>query len=201
MWMLLTILTALQLLTVLLLQGQLSLQLGDASLGQLPAQLLVFLNQHSTLGHQFLPRLAARETSLTSHNEPGDKQQAKRCHWPASPTSYTEPLQPWLSNHNKIFIISIRLQCNIELSGTHTQIRSVQKDVNYFWVKLKIFFLYTKMYFWVGLKKKKKNTTTVAKTQNKLPRSTLPWIWCIHCYTVTLNSPCYNIEQKWALQK
>ena len=71
--LLLTVLAALELLAVLLLQGQLSLQLGDASLGHLPAQLLVLLNQHSTLGHQFLPRLAVRETSLTSRSEPGDK--------------------------------------------------------------------------------------------------------------------------------
>lgn len=79
MWMLLlTVLAALELLTVLLLQGQLSLQLGDASLGHLPAQLLVFLNQHSTLGHQFLPRLAVRETSLTSRSEPGDKHNRQR---------------------------------------------------------------------------------------------------------------------------
>lgn len=74
----LTVLAALELLAVLLLQGQLGLQLGDASLGHLPAQLLVFLDQHSTLGHQFLPRLAARETSLTSRSEPGDKHNRQR---------------------------------------------------------------------------------------------------------------------------
>lgn len=47
----LTILAALQLLTVLLLQCQLCLQLGDTSLGQLPPQLLVLLDQHPALGH------------------------------------------------------------------------------------------------------------------------------------------------------
>lgn len=56
----LTILAALQLLTVLLLQCQLCLQLGDTSLGQLPPQLLVLLDQHPALGHELLPRLAAR---------------------------------------------------------------------------------------------------------------------------------------------
>ena len=69
----LTVLAALELLTVLLLQGQLSLQLGDASLGELASQLLVLLDQHATLGHQLLARLAAREISLTSHSEPADR--------------------------------------------------------------------------------------------------------------------------------
>lgn len=66
----LTVLAALELLAVLLLQGQLSFQLSNASLRQLPAKLLVLLNQHSALGHQLLPGLAARETGLTSHSEP-----------------------------------------------------------------------------------------------------------------------------------
>lgn len=130
----LTVLAALKLLAVLLLEGQLSLQLGNASLGQLPTQLLVFLNQHSTLGHQFLPCLAVRETSLTSHGEPGDKQQAKRSHW-------SDPLcdlprvkrnsSTWLSvnwsNHNTNVIKSFRLQNNIR--NPLTQICPVQTHI------------------------------------------------------------------------
>lgn len=77
----LTVLTTLEFLAVLLLQGQLSFQLRDASLRQLPTQLLVFLNQHSTLGHQLLPGLAVRETSLTSHSEPGDEQDMLRSNY------------------------------------------------------------------------------------------------------------------------
>lgn len=49
--MVLTVLTALELLAVLLLQGQLGLQLSDTSLGQLPPQLLILLDEHPTLGH------------------------------------------------------------------------------------------------------------------------------------------------------
>ncbi len=122
----LTVLTALELLAVLLLQGQLSLQLGDASLGQLPAQLLVFLNQHSTLGHQFLPRLAVRETSLTSHSEPGDKHNRQRdaIDLFQQPDPQAEGQQKLfnlnipklLCSHNRIFII---FQFNIKWSGTH----------------------------------------------------------------------------------
>lgn len=68
---LLTILAALELFTVLLLQGELGLQLGDAPLRQLPAQLLILLDQHATFRHQLLTSLTARETSLTSHREHG----------------------------------------------------------------------------------------------------------------------------------
>lgn len=69
----LTILAALELFAVLLLQGELGLQLGDAPLRQLPAQLLILLDQHATFRHQLLTRLAARETSLTSHREHGHR--------------------------------------------------------------------------------------------------------------------------------
>lgn len=98
----LTVLAALELLAVLLLQGQLSLQLGDASLGQLPTQLLVFLNQHSTLGHQFLPRLAVRETSLTSHNEPGDKHDRQR-----DATDLFQLPDPQAKGRHKLFNLAI----------------------------------------------------------------------------------------------
>ena len=64
----LTVLAALEVLAVLLLQGQLGLQLGGASLGQLAAQLLVLLDQHAALSHQLLPRLAARDTGWTSQS-------------------------------------------------------------------------------------------------------------------------------------
>lgn len=69
----LTILAALELFAVLLLQGELGLQLGDAPLRQLPAQLLILLDQHATFRHQLLTSLAARETSLTSHGEHGHR--------------------------------------------------------------------------------------------------------------------------------
>lgn len=69
----LTILAALEFFAVFLLQGELSLQLGDAPLRQLSAQLLILLDQHATFRHQLLTSLAARETSLTSHREHGHR--------------------------------------------------------------------------------------------------------------------------------
>lgn len=69
----LTILAALELFAVLLLQGELGLQLGYAPLGKLPTQLLILLDQHATFRHQLLTSLAARETSLTSHREHGHR--------------------------------------------------------------------------------------------------------------------------------
>lgn len=60
----LTVLAALELLAVLLLQGQLCLQLGDTTLRDLSAQLLVLLDQHPALSHQLLSSLAAEETGV-----------------------------------------------------------------------------------------------------------------------------------------
>lgn len=66
----LTVLTALQLLAILLLQGEFGLQLGNAALRELPAQLLVLLNEHPAFRHQLFACLAVKERSLPSHNEP-----------------------------------------------------------------------------------------------------------------------------------
>lgn len=140
----LTVLTALELLAVLLLQSQLGFQLGDASLGQLPTQLLVFLNQHSTLGHQFLPRLAVRETSLTSHSEPGDKHNRQRSavdlfQLPETQAKVRQKPLPTLPSLNES-LVPIRFSLypldskfNIKLSRTHF---SLQISVNYFLEKI-----------------------------------------------------------------
>lgn len=77
---LLTILAALELTAVLLLQGQFSLQLGNATLGKLPAQLLVLLDQHPTLGHQLLPCLAAMEMQILKLDDVGKKKYSQLIH-------------------------------------------------------------------------------------------------------------------------